>query len=471
MWGNATASMVKGDSGEPLFVIGMIEDISARKAQEAELEHQALHDALTGLPNRSLLQDRLLQAIRMGQRDQHPMALMMMDLDRFKDVNDTFGHHSGDLLLREVAVRLTAELRASDTVARLGGDEFAIVLMGVESESVAAAGARKLLRALEPPFEIDGERFDVGASIGIALFPQHGDGADALMRRADVAMYVAKRSGSGYAVYAPEEDTHSPERLALTGDLREAIESGALELEYQLQIELATKRVVGVEALVRWRHPRHGLLLPDSFIPLAEHTGLVRPLGLWVLGEAIRQCRVWLDGGLRLRLSVNLSMRNLHDPSLLETLAGLLRQHRVEPGLLQIEITESTLMADPLHSVTVLGSLHEMGIELAIDDFGTGYSSLAYLRRLPVAEIKIDKSFVIDMASEENAAVIVRSTIDLGHNLGLKVVAEGVEDVAAWRILETGGCDIAQGNLFGPPESAEAVTRRLGSLPEAAATI
>ena len=461
MWGSATASLVTSEGGEPLFMIGMVEDVSARRAQAAELEHQALHDALTGLPNRSLLHDRLNQSIRMAQREGQSMAFMMMDLDRFKDVNDTFGHHSGDLLLREVAQRLTAELRASDTVARLGGDEFAIVMMGVDSEAAAGASARKLLRALEPHFTIEGERFDVGGSVGIALFPGHGEDADTLMRRADVAMYVAKRAGSGYAIYDSEEDGHTPDRLALSGDLRQAIAAGDLVVHYQQQVRVPTLQVVGVEALVRWPHPKHGLLLPDAFIPLAEHTGLVRPLGIWVLGEAIRQCRRWLDAGLNLRVSVNLSVRNLHDPTLPETLAALLEQHRVEAGMLQVEITESTLMADPAHAEKVLAHLHSMGVGLAIDDFGTGYSSLAHLRRLPVNELKIDKSFVIDAPAEGSAAVIVRSIIDLGRNLGLDVVAEGVETVDAWKLVAESGCDLAQGDMLGLPGPPDELTRSL----------
>ena len=461
MWGSATASLVTSDAGDPLFMIGMVEDVSARRAQAAELEHQALHDALTGLPNRVLLHDRLNHAIRVAQREGHSMAFMMMDLDRFKDVNDTFGHHSGDLLLREVAERLTAELRASDTVARLGGDEIAIVMMGVDGDAAAGAAARKLLRALEPHFRIEGERFDVGGSIGIALYPGHGEDADTLMRRADVAMYVAKRAGSGYALYDREEDAHTPDRLALSGDLRQAIAAGELVVHYQQQVRVPTLQVVGVEALVRWPHPRHGLLLPDAFIPLAEHTGLVRPLGVWVLRESIAQCRRWLDSGIKLRVSVNLSVRNLHDPSLPDTLAALLEEHRIEAGLVQVEITESTLMADPEHAEKVLAALHAMGVSLAIDDFGTGYSSLAYLRRLPVSELKIDKSFVIDAVREESAAVIVRSIIDLGRNLGLDVVAEGVENTAAWNLVAAGGCDLAQGDMLGVPGPPEDVTRSL----------
>ncbi len=461
IWASTVTSLVRNEEGEPQFAIVMVEDITERKAWEEALEHQALHDALTGLPNRSLLHDRLQQAIEVGRRGEQSMALLMMDLDRFKDVNDTFGHHAGDVLLGAVAVRLRSELRASDTVARLGGDEFAIVLAGVDGEGGAERAARKLLRALELPFQVEGESLHIGASIGMALFPDHGADGDLLMRHADIAMYVAKRAGSGCSLYSPDEDTHSPNRLALVGELRHAAELGQFELHYQPKVEMASLRVTGVEALVRWRHPRHGLLAPDEFIPLAEHSGLIRALGLWVIEAALRQSRLWSDQGLDLKVAVNLSMRSLHDPQLPETLAGLLQGLGVVAGRLQVEITESTLMGDPERAQSVLGALAAMGVELSIDDFGTGYSSLSYLRRLPVRELKIDKSFVLDMACDLNAAVIVRSTADLGHNLGLSVVAEGVEDRRTWQMAADMGCDLAQGHLIGRPQPAASLTRQL----------
>ena len=458
VWGNSTASLVRDRKGQPLFAIAMIEDVSERKAQEAALEHQALHDALTDLPNRVLLHDRLHLAIATGVRERQPMALMVMDLDRFKDVNDTFGHHCGDRLLRELAMRLTKRLRASDTVARLGGDEFAVVLPRVGDQAAAIRAARKILRALDAPFAVDGESLEIGASIGIALFPEHGEDPDTLMRRADVAMYMAKRSGGGFAFYDFQQDQNSPSRLSMIAELRQAIEKGDLVLHYQPKLDLKTRRVAGAEALVRWPHPQHGLLPPDQFIPLAEQTGLIRPLGLWVLEAAIRQCCQWHAAGLDLNIAVNLSMRNVHDPQLAETLGRLLESYKLPPGSLQVEITESTLMADLDHAMEVLGLLHEMGVQLAIDDFGTGYSSLAYLKRLPASEIKIDKSFVIDITSEESDAVIVRSMIELGHNLGLRVVAEGVESRSAWEMLEVAGCELAQGHYIGPPLPADKLT-------------
>jgi diguanylate cyclase (GGDEF)-like protein len=432
-------------------VIVMVEDITVRKVQEQALEHRALHDALTDLPNRTLLNDRLHQAILAGRRDEESVALLVMDLDRFKEVNDAFGHHSGDVLLQQVALRLREQLRGSDTVARLGGDEFAVVLPNIGGLPGAARAARKILRSLEPPFSVERETVDIGASVGIALYPDHGHDAETLLRRADVAMYAAKRSGTGFAFYAVEHDTHSPTRLAMLAELRHAIEQGKLLLHYQPKVDLRSGRIVGAEALVRWEHPTLGLLMPDDFIPLAEHTGLIRPLGLWVVEAALRQCKAWQRVGTRLKLAVNLSMRNLHDPQLPETFERLLKRHNLAAGCLQVEITESALMADPDHSTRVLTALDSMGIRLAVDDYGTGYSSLAYLRRLPVEELKIDKSFVSDMTTEENSAVIVRSTIELGHNLGLVVTAEGVENRATAEMLSAERCDLAQGYFFSQP--------------------
>jgi len=437
---------VLGADGQPSFVIAMIEDITVRKVQEAALEHRALHDALTDLPNRSLLLDRLHQAVLAGQREQEQVALLMMDLDGFKDVNDAFGHHAGDALLQQVALRLRAELRGSDTVARLGGDEFAVVLPGVLGHTGAVLAARKLLKSLEPLFMVEGEALEVGASLGIALFPDHGDDAETLMRRADVAMYVAKRTHSGFAIYGAEQDTDSPNRLALTAELRQALDRGELTVHFQPKYDLAKGTVVGAEALARWSHPRLGLLLPEQFVHLAEQSGLIRRLGMMVLEQSIRQSRQ-----LGTRVAVNLSMRNLQDPQLPDTVRDLLERYETPAGNLQVELTESTLMADPRLAAEVLNRLDGMGVRVAIDDFGTGYSSLVHLRRLPLREVKIDKSFVLGMLTQENDAVIVRSIIELAHNLGLEVVGEGVENQATEDLLRKWGCDLAQGFHFGRP--------------------
>jgi diguanylate cyclase (GGDEF)-like protein/PAS domain S-box-containing protein len=451
--------------------IAVVTDITERKRAEDALAHQALHDLLTDLPNRTLLHDRLRQAIRTAERDGTSVALLVMDLDRFKEVNDTFGHHYGDLLLRQVGDRLQGALRDADTLARLGGDEFAL-LLPVSDEVGAADVARRLLQALDEPFAIEGHNLDIGASIGIAVCPEHGGDADTLLQRADVAMYVAKRSGTGHAVYTPDQDQHSPNRLSLAGELRHAIEQDQLVLHYQPKLDLASRQVVGVEALVRWQHPGQGLVLPDQFIPLAEQSGLIHPLAEWVLGEAARQYHHWRLAGFDLPVAVNLSMRNLHDPRLSHTIANLLATWNLTAAALNLEITESSLMADPHRALEVLGRLRELGLSIAIDDFGTGYSSLAYLKRLPVAELKLDRSFVREMASDPRDLAIVRSTVDLAHNLGLRVVAEGVEDSASQELLAELACDQAQGYFISRPLPAAALTdwlRRRSPRPELSA--
>jgi diguanylate cyclase (GGDEF)-like protein/PAS domain S-box-containing protein len=416
-----------------------------------EAQHQALHDGLTGLPNRTLLRDRLQQAILGARRDNASLALLIMDLDRFKDVNDTLGHHAGDELLQQVAARLRSALRASDTVARMGGDEFGIILPTAGDASAASRVAEQLVHALEQPFMLAGQSISIGASIGIALSSEHGTDAKTLLRHADAAMYVAKRGGHGHAVYCGERDTHSPDRLALIGELRAAIERNDLVLHYQPKINLQTGQCNRVEALVRWQHPERGLIPPDQFIPLAEQTGLIKPLTQWVLGAAIHQCRAWQDSGLHIAVAVNLSMRNLHDPELVEQVAHLLRANGVLPAALKVEVTESALMTDPARALDSLERLRAIGVKVAIDDFGTGHASLSYLKQMPVEEIKLDRLFVRDMRTNKNDYTIVRSTIELAHDLGLRVIAEGVEDQATLDLLADLGCDLAQGYHMSRP--------------------
>jgi diguanylate cyclase (GGDEF)-like protein/PAS domain S-box-containing protein len=437
-----------------------LQDITDRRRAEEDLERLALHDTLTQLPNRTLLQDRLEQAIHLAQRQGDALALLFLDLDRFKEVNDTFGHHAGDLLLQEIGRRLPQVLRESDTVARLGGDEFAVILPEA-SASTAHIAAEKLLMALARPIVIEGYRLDVGGSIGIALYPEHATDAVNLMRYADIAMYTAKRGGSGMALYSADADVHSPGRLALLSELRHALAANQLVLHYQPVVRFATGRATRVEALVRWQHPRYDLLPPDQFVPLAERTGLINELTRWVLAAGIGQCAAWQRQGLSTGLAVNLSARNLHDPELPETIADLLHQHGLPAASLKLELTESSIMADPDAALAVLQRLRSTGVRIAIDDFGTGYSSLAYLRRLPVDEIKIDKSFVLNMATNENDAVIVRSAIELAHALGLQVVAEGVEDAETWERLARLGCDAGQAYYVAHPMPAEEMVRWL----------
>jgi len=460
----SAAALVDAD-GRYAGTLAMVVDITERIGAEEALRHQALHDALTDLPNRTLLQDRLAQALRSAQRDGHPLALLLLDIDRFKEVNDTFGHAAGDRLLRQVGRRLRRVVRAADTVARLGGDEFAVLLPATDTGGATTA-AEKIRRALEQPVGRGGYRVSAEASIGIALYPAHGAEAATLLQHADVAMYAAKRTGEGWAVYNPAHDRSSPDRLALLTDLRGAIAGGELALHYQPKVELATGRVRRVEALVRWQHPRRGLLPPAQFIPLAEQSGLMGPLTLWVLGEALRQCARWRQAGLALGVNVNLSMANLHDPALPEAIAGLLQAHGVAPADLRLEVTESAMAADMTRTIATLECLATLGVHIAVDDYGTGYSSLAYLKRLPVDELKIDKGFVRHLATDETDATIVRSTIGLGHNLGLRVVAEGVEDHATLELLRVMGADAVQGYYVSrplPPDDLERWARADGA--------
>ncbi|MDO8706182.1 MAG: EAL domain-containing protein [Sulfuricaulis sp.] len=420
-----------------------------------ELMHQALHDALTDIPNRTLLHDRLQQAIHAAQRERQSVALMMMDLDRFKEINDTMGHHSGDLVLQAVAARLRGTLRQSDTVARLGGDEFAMVLPGIGNQDSAIQAAQKILNAVQTPLVLEGRHLDIGVSLGIALYPDHGEESGLLMQRADVAMYAAKRNKSGYALYDAEVDRYSVDRLALQGELRHGIEHDELLLYYQPKIDFHSGRISGLEALVRWQHPRHGLMFPDDFIPLAERTGLIKPLTVWVLQAALRRCGAWQRDGLALTVAVNISASNLQDPHFPEVVATALTATGAGASWLELEITETAIMKEPAVAIAAIGKLNHMGVLLAIDDFGTGYSSMAYLKKLLVAKIKIDKSFVMDMHTNNNDAVIVRSLIGLGHNLGLSVVAEGVESAEVWDQLKVLGCDSAQGYSMSHPIPSE----------------
>jgi diguanylate cyclase (GGDEF)-like protein len=441
------------------------------RLQAVRSEHIANHDPLTSLPNRSLFRDRAHQAILASARHGHNTALLLIDLDRFKEINDTLGHHSGDLLLREVGPRLQRVLRESDTVARFGGDEFGILLTHVSGPAAAEEVARAVHRTLEEPFTVQGLTLDVEASIGIALHPLHAADFDDLMKRADVAMYRAKAKRSGYEVYHPDEDESDSSKLKLASELRQAPLRNELVMHYQPKADLRTGRIVGAEALMRWRHPRHGVMMPDRFIPLAERSGLIRSLTMFAVETALAQARTWREAGIELTVSVNLSTRDLIDIALPDEIAGLLEQAQVPPFLLELEITESVIMADPMRARGVLTRLREMGVKVAIDDFGSGYSSLAYLSRLPVNDLKIDRSFVIDMMDDAGNLAIVQSAVELGHNLGLTVVAEGVESDEAWRRLHLLGCDVAQGWLIGRPLPAADLTdwlSRGGFMPPAA---
>ncbi len=451
-WVELSIVPVADTGGDITHWVSVQRDVTARR-QTDELRHLALHDPLTDLPNRALLGDRVTLALRAAERGATPLALLLFDLDHFKEVNDTLGHHAGDLLLQDVAARLVEAVRASDTVARLGGDEFAVLLPDADAAgAVTAVGA--ILAALKQPFLVEGQRVEVGASIGVALAPAHGTDVETLLQHADVAMYTAKRAGHGHALYDADQDEHSLRRLALMGDLHQAIAADELVLHYQPKIALATGRLRGVEALVRWPQSTGRLMPPGELIPLAEQTGMIGPLTFWVLDAALAQVRLWRDEGHALPVAVNLSARLLRDPGLVDTIVERLTTRGVDARWLEIEITESAVMADPAGALTVLTRLHDLGIRLSIDDFGTGYSSLAYLKRLPVDEIKIDQAFVKELTENDGDVAIARAIINLAHTLQLEVVAEGVEDAATRTHLAALGCDVMQGYYSGAPVPA-----------------
>ena len=455
-------------SGRVVRIDGLMEDATDAKLTIERLHLLATTDSLTGLHNRALFLDRLVQAVASARRSsshQH-VVVMLMDLDNFKEINDTLGHPAGDAILRLVAERLKTVLRDTDTLARLGGDEFAILLPELkDGRKTAEKVAKNVLACFKKPFPHAGQELYLGAGVGIVVFPEHGEEIDTLMSRADVAMYGAKHRDVAHVFYDAATDPHTPARLQLSGELRRALDQQEFELYYQPQIDLRQRRVVGVEALIRWRHPQHGILLPDQFIPLAERSGLINPITDWVMGEALRQCRTWRASGRRLRVAVNMAGRSFQQPDLVEKILGLIDSVGASPECLEIEITENVLMADIEHGAQILQRLNDAGITITIDDYGTGHSSLAYLKMLPLHTLKIDKSFVLEMARDENDAVIVRSTVDLAHNLGYQVVAEGVEDEETLELLGVLGCDSIQGFFLHRPESISKINRWFSECP------
>ncbi|GGJ83855.1 GGDEF-domain containing protein [Pilimelia anulata] len=444
----------------PLYAVYRMSRLAAEHAERDR------YDALTGLASRTALVNAVAsRAAARGRVGRTPMALILLDLDRFQHVNDALGHAVGDRLLVEVGHRLVAAAGPDDLVARLGGDEFAVLSLGVPTDGRARELAARLVAALRAPVVLDGLPLDVDASMGIALYPRHGDDVTTLLRRADVAMYEAKHSGSGVAVYAPESDHHSAERLALLADLRRVLEdptSDEIAMYYQPQVDIATGEVVGVEALLRWRHPRRGLVDPEELIRVAEQTAVMALLTRRVVDTVIGQVAAWAAAGCPLRASLNVSVRDLHTGELVDQIAGLLAEHDLPPHLVQLEITEGALMADPRRVLATIGKLDRIGVAIALDDFGTGYSSMSHLRRLPLTEVKIDRSFVLGMAADPDDAAIVRSIIELAGALGLRVVAEGVEDERIWRALYAAGCHVAQGWFHARPMPAADLVGWLG---------
>jgi diguanylate cyclase (GGDEF)-like protein len=427
--------------------------------QHEKAVHDSLYDALTGLPNRTLLNDRFEQTLRNGRREGWTTGLLLLDLDRFKEVNDTLGHHYGDHLLTQIGARLAGELREVDTIARLGGDEFAVLLPAVEDLNGALEVARRLRSALTATFEIENIAIEIEASFGVVISGEHGDDAVTLLKRADMAMYGAKQQGQGVQAYQPDSDQDSSKRLPLLGELRRGIERNELFMHYQPKVSLISGKVTGAEALVRWQHPERGLVRPDEFIPFAEHTGLIGSLTRYVLNLSLAQVKVWADAGHRILVAVNISARNLLDDTLVSHITKLLAHHSLPAQMLELEVTESAIMLDPQRAFSILSQFHTLGIRISIDDFGAGYTSLAQLKNLPIDELKIDKSFVLTMQSDPKNALIVKSVIELGHNLGMSVVAEGVETADALSALTRYQCDIAQGYHLFRPQSAEEFLR------------
>lgn len=462
-WLRIQGRVFRDERGHPSYSMGGCVDVTDLKVAEEKLSHRVHHDMLTGMPNRTRLQSSM-EACIAGPKAQPMFAFLLLDLDRFKEINDTFGHDCGDVVLQELRPRLRAAVPEPGLVCRLGGDEFGVLLPGA-TRAEAEATARAILACLQRPIFAGGRVLEVGASLGMALFPEHGRDVASLMRVADVAMYAAKRSRSGWMVYRAEQDQSCPRRLSMVGELRRAVEEGRLLLQYQPKVDLRTMLDSGAEALVRWQHPREGLLAPGVFIPIAEETGLIRPLSLWVLDRALRDRHVWARSGLDVDVAVNLGAESFQDPNLALVVADLLDCHRTPAHRLTIEVTETAMMKTPARAQAVLGALHELGVKISIDDFGTGYSSLAYLKELPVDQVKVDRSFVKDAVTNERDACIVRSVIDLGHNLGLKVVAEGVEDEATLDRLVAWGCDLAQGWLLGRPLGSEEFLQRAAGGP------
>jgi diguanylate cyclase (GGDEF)-like protein/PAS domain S-box-containing protein len=444
------SSVLLSDHGDPMGLTVVIRDISERKSYERQLQHQALHDALTDLPNRTLFQQRLQQLIESARREDSACAVLLLDLDGFKELNDTFGHRLGDQVLQHLASRLTATSRHSDTIARLGGDEFALLIPRTGADE-ARQVAEKLLAVVRRPLPVDGQVLAIDGSIGIALYPDHGADAATLLRRVDMAMYAAKRGHTTCMLYDHAQDGEGKRRLIVSQGLRSAMGTDQFFLHFQPKVDLAGRAVAGVEALLRWRHPELGMISPDEFIPLAEQGGLMTLMTRWILDEALTQCRLWYDRGLDLHVAVNLSARSLHDHHLVDVVAAALNRSGTPPSRLVLEITESQIMADPDHALTTLRQLRGLGATVAIDDFGTGYSSLSYLGMLPAQELKIDRSFVMDMEYNADHRRIVEATISLAHDLRLHTVAEGVETQQTLDLLTGLGCDMAQGYQISRP--------------------
>jgi len=449
-WGQYTSHIMAYEAST--MVLDQTADL---RNQTMVLEHKAAydatHDSVTDLPNRILLMDRLEQAIQSGMRQKTILALLIFNINNLKEINDTLGHFNGDRLLKQVVSRLCGAARRSDTLSRIDGSEFAILLPVIQKNEDIIIFVKKLQKIFTEPFSIDKLTFEIQISIGAAVFPGHGKDVDTILQRANMALFTAIHSHQQYTIYSSSLEKHSPHRITMMGELRKAIENDELVLYYQPKINLHTHSICGVEALVRWQHPQHGFLSPDEFIPMAERTGLIKLLSIWVLKQALSQAEKWHNNNLKLNIAINLSPTTFLDSELPDLIIGMLSIYDIPAEYVILEITESSMIKDPDLAMEILNRLTKRGLKISIDDFGTGYSSLAYLKKLPANEIKIDKSFVTDMLKNDNDAVIVKSVIDLGHNLSLNVVAEGVEDNKTAARLKSLGCDVLQGYYFSRP--------------------
>ncbi len=456
LWGQYSSSIIAYEAG------AMIYDQTQELRQRAdEMTRQAsyvtTHDPLTDLPNRALFYDRVGQAITSTNQQDIKLSILLIEIENFKEVYDTLGRTSSDLILKQIATRLQSVVLDPDSVARIDGNVFGILLTDIDDDLMEAQYlAQAIQKAMEQAFIVERLQFAVHSNVGIVHFPKHGEDVDSLVQRAGVALYMARSSNNGYSVYESSFDKHSPMRLTLMSELRNAIDRDQLELYYQPKIDIQSCELFGAEALVRWNHPKHGFISPDEFIPMAERTRTIKTLTLWVLKRAFQHCAEWHRKGLEIKISVNLSAKDLLDPNLPDIIAGVTASSGVKPEWIILEITESSIMTDPERALIVINRLNEMGFELAVDDFGTGYSSLAYLKKMPLSELKIDKSFVEDIQNSDNDAIIVKATINLAHNLGLHVTAEGVENQEILNRLKGYGCDIAQGYYFSKPLAVDA---------------
>ena len=451
-WGQHSSSMIAYQAG--VMILDQTQELRNRADNlEKTTNHVSTHDPLTDLPNRALFYDRVDRAIPSANAQNELLSILLIEIENFKDISDTLGRNSSDLVLKQVSTRLQGVSRERDSVAKIDGNLFGILM----ADFVTLAGAEQLARniqtAMESPFIVERLQVAVHANVGIVYFPEHGEDVDTLVQKASVALKMAQTSNNGYAIYESSYDNHSPQRLTLMSELRHAIDRDGLELFYQAKVSIQTGALYGAEALIRWNHPTHGSISPDEFIPMAERTRMIKELSLWVLKRAFQNCAEWRKQGKEIIISVNLSAKDLQNPELPDLIAGVAASAAINPGWIMLEITEGSVMNDPESALEIIKRLHDMGYHFSIDDFGTGYSSLAYLKKMPLTEIKIDKSFVMDIMNSENDAVIVKAIINLAHNLGLQVTAEGVESKEIMTKLKDYGCDVAQGYYLNQPFS------------------